>query len=148
MVEGDQHLTVIMARRFLEHLGYSRDLDIGELEITLEEDGRLDAFLTAYSELYADKNWDVEKNRPAFAMNQASRVMNVLDPEENPEVDSWKQGARGRADVSPGSLAERCKALMERRGDGRTQGCAIDEGGQFVAMVEVRRASSRHPGGP
>ena len=132
-VMGDQTLTEIMYRSFLEHLGYSRDLDIGELEITLEEDGRLDAFLTAYSELYADKNWDVEKNRPAFAMNQASRVMNVLDPEENPEVDSWKQGATGRADISPGSLAERCKDLMERRGDGRTLVFVVDEVGQFVA---------------
>ena len=130
---GNQTLTEIMYRAFLEHMGYSRDFDIAELEITLEQDGRLNDFVTLYGELYPDKNWNIEKNRPAFAMNQASRTMNALDPGENPEVDSWKQGAKGRADITPGSLAARCKTLMERRGEGQTLVFVVDEVGQFVA---------------
>jgi hypothetical protein len=132
-VVGNQTLTEIMYRSFLEHLGYSRDLDIAELEISLEQDGRLDEFLTAYGETYPDKDWDVQKNRPAFALGEASRVMNVLDPSTYPEVDSWKAGARQRADVSPGHLADRCKELMERRRDGQTLVFVVDEVGQFVA---------------
>lgn len=132
-VMGNQTLTEILYQSFLEHLGYSRDLDIAELEITLEADGRLDAFLAEYRKLYPDKDWAVEKNRPAFAVNQASRVMHALDPAENTQVDSWKQGAKGRADVSAGLLAERCKLLMERRRPGQTLVFVVDEVGQFVA---------------
>jgi len=132
-VMGNQTLTDIMYRSFLEHLGYSRDLDIAELEIGLEEDGRLDAFHEGHGRTFPEKDWDIEKNRPAFALGQASRVMHVLDPDTYPTVDSWKQGAGRRADISAGLLAERCKTLMERRGDGRTLVFVVDEVGQFVA---------------
>ena len=132
-VMGNQTLTEIMYRAFLEHLGYSRDLDIAELEISLEEDGRLDDFIEAYGMTYPEKKWDVQKNRPAFALGEASKIMKVLDPGTYPEVDSWKQGAGKRADISPGLLAERCKTLMERRGDGQTLVFVVDEVGQFVA---------------
>lgn len=132
-VMGNQTLTEIMYRSFLEHLGYSRDLDIAELEISLEEDGRLEEFYAAYERIYPDKEWDVQKDRPAFALGYASKVMHELDPATYPEVDSWKQGARERADISPGLLADRCKALMERRRDGQTLVFVVDEVGQFVA---------------
>ena len=132
-VMGNQTLTEIIYRSFLEHLGYSRDLDIAELEISLEEDERLDDFLRAYEQTYPDKDWDIQKNRPAFALGEASKVMHVLDPDTYPEVDSWKQGAGKRADISPGLLAERCKALMGRRADGKTLVFVVDEVGQFVA---------------
>lgn len=132
-VMGNQTLTEIIYRSFLEHLGYSRDLDIAELEISLEEDGRLDDFLRAYEETYPNKDWDIQKNRPAFALGEASKVIHVLDPDTYPEIDSWKQGAGQRADISAGLLAERCKALMERRGDGKTLVFVVDEVGQFVA---------------
>ncbi len=42
---GNQTITEIMYRLFLQHLGYARDLDLAELEITLEEHGRLDQFV-------------------------------------------------------------------------------------------------------
>lgn len=132
-VMGNQTLTEIIYRSFLEHLGYSRDLDIAELEISLEEDARLDDFLRAYEQTYPSKAWDIQKNRPAFALGEASKVMHVLDPHTYPGVDSWKQGAGKRADVSPGLLAERCKALMQRRADGKTLVFVVDEVGQFVA---------------
>lgn len=132
-VMGNQTLTEIIYRNFLEHLGYSRDLDIAELEISLEEDGRLEEFLQAYADTYPDKDWDIQKNRPAFALGEASKVMHVLEPDTYPEVDSWKQGASKRADISPGLLAERCKELMERRGEGKTLVFVVDEVGQFVA---------------
>lgn len=132
-VMGNQTLTEIIYRSFLEHLGYSRDLDIAELEIGLEEDGCLEEFLEAYRVTYPEKDWDVQKNRPAFALGEASRVMHVLEPGTYSEVGSWKQGAGKRADISPGLLAERCKALMARRAGGQTLVFVVDEVGQFVA---------------
>ncbi len=52
---GNQSLTEIMYRLFLQSLGYARDLDLSELEITLEEEGRLDAFKAQYREIFASE---------------------------------------------------------------------------------------------
>lgn len=132
-VRGNQTLTEIIYGSFLEHLGYARDLDIAELEIGLEEDALLSDFRKAYRDTYPEKTWHIQKYRPAFALGEASKVMHVLDPATYPEVDSWKQGAAKRADIAPGTLAERCKALMERRAEGKTLVFVVDEVGQFVA---------------
>ena len=39
---GNQSLTEIMYGLFLQSLGYAKDLDLSELEISLEENGRLE----------------------------------------------------------------------------------------------------------
>ena len=41
---GNQTLTEIMYRLFLQSLGYAKDLDLSELEIALEEKGELATF--------------------------------------------------------------------------------------------------------
>lgn len=128
----NQTLTEIMYRLFLQHLGYARDLDLSELEITLEAERRLDQFKQVYAALF-NKDWDSEKGKVAFAMQQASRVMHELDPQTFPMVDSWREAARNRADITPGLLAERCKELIARRRSGRSLVFVIDEVGQFVA---------------
>ena len=135
VMHGNQMLTEIMYRQLLEHLGYAADLDLAELEITLEGEGRLDEFKAAYKRLYPKKDWDRSKNLIAFAMNEASRVMHDLEPETYSSPDSWIRGARERADVSPNHLADRCKELTARRGENRNLVFVIDEVGQFVART-------------
>jgi hypothetical protein len=135
VMHGNQMLTEIMYRQLLEHLGYARDLDLAELEITLEGEGRLDEFRNVYKKLYPKKDWDQSKNLVAFAMNEASRVMHELEPETYSSPDSWVRGAKERADVSPNHLAERCKELTARRGENRNLVFVIDEVGQFVART-------------
>jgi len=130
---GSQTLTEIMYRLFLQSLGYARDLDLSELEITLEGDGRLEAFEARYRELYDGKDWNQEKGKIALAVQQASRVMHELDPETFTTVESWRESAMRRADVTPGLLAERCLELMARRRPGKTLVFVADEVGQFVA---------------
>lgn len=130
---GSQTITEIMYRLFLQRLGYAKDLDLSELEITLEAEARLEEFKRTYAKVYKGKKWDEEKGKVAFAMQQASRVMNELEPETYPTVDSWRESAKSRADITPGLLATRCKELMERRSPGRTLTFVIDEVGQFVA---------------
>ena len=129
---GNQTITEIMYRLFLQSLGYARDLDLSELEITLEEDGNLDAFKDKYQEIF-NKDWDVEKGKIAIAVQQASRIMHELDPSTYTQVDSWRESALKRADVTPGSLAERCIELMLRRYPNQNLVFVVDEVGQFVA---------------
>jgi len=135
VMHGNQMLTEIMYRQLLEHLGYASDLDLAELEITLEGEGRLLRFKEVYEKLYPKKNWDKSKNLIAFAMNEASRVMHELEPETYSSPDSWIRGAKERADVSPNHLAERCKELTARRSENRNLIFVVDEVGQFVART-------------
>lgn len=129
---GNQTLTEIMYRLFLQRLGYARDLDLAELEITLEAEGRLDLFKQTYTKLLG-KDWDREKGKAAFAIAQASAVMHQLEPKVYPAADSWAKAAHNRADITPGLLAERCKELMGRRRPGKSLVFVVDEVGQFVA---------------
>jgi hypothetical protein len=129
---GNQSITEIMYRLFLQRLGYARDLDLSELEITLEETGELVAFKAKYQEIFG-KNWDAGKGLIAIAVQQASRVMHELEPATYPTVDSWRESAMKRADITPGDLAKRGMELMLRRCPGKTLLFVVDEVGQFVA---------------
>jgi hypothetical protein len=129
---GNQSITEIMYRLFLKSLGYAGDLDLSELEITLEESGQLDAFKSKYQELF-EREWDNGKGLIAIAVQQASRVMHELDLATYPTADSWRESAMRRADVTPGGLAKRGMELMARRSPGKTLLFVVDEVGQFVA---------------
>ncbi len=129
---ANQSMTEIMHRCFVRYLGYSGHLDIAQLEIDLESNGLLDDFKIRYQTVFS-KEWDREKDKLAFALNQASRVMHELDPATYSMADSWVKGAQNKADVSPGVLADRCRDLMNRRRPGKTLVFVVDEVGQFVA---------------
>src|SRR5487761_1290225 len=77
---GNQTLTEIMYGLFLQSLGYAKDLDLSELEITLEERGELSRFEAEYQKLY-DKSWPEQKGKVAFALSEASRVLHALEPD-------------------------------------------------------------------
>ncbi len=129
---GNQMLTEIMYRELLERLGYARDLDLAELEITLEEEDRLDEFKQTYNGSF-EKDWDAEKGKVAFALGQASRVMHEMEPETFPAADSWVKAAKSRAELTANILAERSRKLMDRRFPDQSLVFVIDEVGQFVA---------------
>ena len=128
---GNQMLTEIMYRLFLESLGYAKDLDLAELEIGLEQDGKLAEFEETYRSLYK-KEWADAKGMLAFAIAQASKVLHAMDPGTFPGADSWAK-TRARADITAGLFAERVSKLMDRRMPGRSLMFVIDEVGQFVA---------------
>jgi hypothetical protein len=129
---GNQTLTEIMYGLFLQSLGYAKDLDLSELEITLEERGHLQRFEDEYRRLYK-KEWSAEKGKIAFALAEASRVLNSLDKETYPMADSWVKAVKNKADISPGKLADRANELMKRRKPGHNLLFVVDEVGQFVA---------------
>jgi hypothetical protein len=134
---GNQTLTEIMYGLFLQSLGYAKDLDLSELEIALESEGRLPHFESTYRERFG-KGWNADKGLLAFSLGRASEVMHLIEPKTYPAADSWVKGIKQRADISPGKLAERATELMKRRGtaaDGRVKTLmfVVDEVGQFVA---------------
>jgi hypothetical protein len=129
---GNQTLTEISYRLFLKSLGYAEDLDLAELEITLEQKGELDAFKEAYAAEF-EQAWDDNKDLISFSLGEASVVMHQLYPKRYTTEDSWIQAAQDRADITPGKLAERAAELMGRRRSGRNLVFVIDEVGQFVA---------------
>ena len=91
---GNQTLTEIMYRQLLGSLGYAANLDLSELEISLEEDGRLPEF----EEIYQRKNgvvWDADKGKVAFAMSRASAVMSELEPAELSPRGLLGEGCQG-----------------------------------------------------
>ena len=130
---GNQTLTEIMYGLFLQSLGYAKDLDLSELEIALEEGDRLEQFEQEYARLFDGKKWSDEKGKVAFALSEASRVLQSLDPGTYPLADSWVKAVKNKADISPGKLAERLCELMERRRPGQSLIFVVDEVGQFVA---------------
>lgn len=129
---ANQTLTEIMYKSFLKKLGYARDLDLAEHEMTLEEEGQLETFKQTYKELF-NKDWDREKDKVSRAFAQASRVMQAMNPDLYPASDSWVKSAQNRTDISPGELAQRAKKLMELHRPNHTLVFVIDEVGQFVA---------------
>lgn len=129
---GNQTITEIMYRLFLASLGYAKDLDLAELEIGLEADGRLDEFKHAFSQVVG-KDWDDRKNMVAFALSEASAAMHAIQPDIYSDKDSWAEAHSGKADITPGLLAQRIKELTERKKPGHTVVFVIDEVGQFVA---------------
>lgn len=129
---GNQTITEIMYRLFLASLGYAKDLDLAELEIGLEVDGRLQEFKAAFTEIVG-KEWDGRKNMVAFALSEASAAMHAIQPAIYSDKDSWADAHSGKADITPGLLARRIKELTERNKPGHTVLFVIDEVGQFVA---------------
>ncbi len=133
-VNASDALTKIFYRKLLDHLGYSSSLEVAELEIELEEQGRMQAFLDAFAQLYPGEDWAVAKTRLLQAMPRASAVMHALEPQTYAEKDSWLKSARDESvPITPASLAERTIALMERRHPGKQLMFVVDEVGQYVA---------------
>lgn len=130
--QGNQTMTEIMHRCFVRALGYADSIDLTQLEVDLESEGLLEDFKKRYASLFK-KDWDKEKAKISFAINQASAVMHQLDKSTYPLADSWSKATHNKSDVTPRVLADRCKELMGRRRAGRNLIFVVDEVGQFVA---------------
>ncbi len=129
---GSEMLTEIMYRAFLRELGYSDDLELAELEISLEADKRLGEFMERFQVRYR-QDWDQRKRLgPALVLNEASAVMHEIDPSTYPQPDSWAKTPR-RIDITANRFAERVLELVHRRRPGRRIVFVVDEVGQYVS---------------
>ncbi|MDX2242101.1 MAG: hypothetical protein NW224_15555, partial [Leptolyngbyaceae cyanobacterium bins.302] len=128
----NERIAEVMYTVLLRELGYAEDYDIAELEIELEREGQLDAFVAQCRELY-DREWQIVR-KGAQKISRASAILHRLDPATYPTPDSWSQSLRDKsADITVGRFVERAFDLYSRRRPGKALVFIIDEVGQYVA---------------
>ncbi len=162
----------IMYTVLLRELDYAQDYDLAELEISLEGEGRLAAFVRLCAERYSGDVsgprqapvvprtlegvtpeeygvWQMVR-KSAESIQRASAVLNLLDPATHPAPDSWATSFRRAADISIRTLVDRTFELTARRQPGAAIIFIIDEVGQYVARsadkIENLRAVVEHFG--
>jgi hypothetical protein len=132
MLREGESLVLPVYRGLLKRLGYSSNELLAELEITLEAEGRLQAFETAVLEATDGRPW-AQVRDVALARNYASRALHLIDAANFPSADSWAKAA-ATPNIDHNWLASRALELLGRRGDGATRLVFIvDEVGQYVA---------------
>ncbi len=169
---SSEPIAEIMYTVLLRELGYAEDYLIADLEIDLEHDQRLGAFVRACAEMYRDQVQPVQQpftvpiTLPDVSvedyavwlrvrilsdkLQRASAILHRLDPATHPAPDSWARNLQGQGDVTIRTLVERTFELASRRRPGNTITFIIDEVGQYVARsvekIENLRAVVEHFG--
>lgn len=116
----------------LRELDYAEDFDVAELEIELEAEGKLDAFVTRCKEMH-DRDWRIVR-KGAQRLSRASAVLHAIDPATYPAPDSWAHTQRTHdAAMSVSKVVHRTFELFGRRRPGKALVMVIDEVGQHVA---------------
>jgi hypothetical protein len=132
MLREGESLVLPVYRGLLKRLGYSSNELLAELEITLEAEGRLQAFETAVLEATDGRPW-AQVRDVALSRNYASRALHLIDAANFPSADSWAKAAAAPS-IDHNWLANRALELLGRRGDGATRLVfVVDEVGQYVA---------------
>ncbi len=133
MRSSNEHVAEIMYRMLLEKLGFAKDYSIADLEIELEQEGKLQEFLKKYAAQYPQQSWE-KKRAGVSGINCASAIMNEMDPITYPTADSWANVANSRRPlITVNYFASRVFELMALRRKGRGLAFIIDEVGQYVA---------------
>jgi len=126
-----------MYRVLLRELGYAEDFDLAELEMTLEDDGKLNDFCARVERRYAEP-WAMRRKK-ALKMSEASAILHDMDSSTYPSPDSWAKGRAGKSvEATPNLIVERSYDLMRRRLPGQALVYIIDEVGQYIARSSDR----------
>lgn len=129
---GSERLAEIMYASLLRHLDYAEDFDIAELEIELEGEGRLDAFVACCQETL-NRDWRTVR-KGAQKIARASTVLHHLDPVTYPTAETWSHSLQGeQRSITIGTFVERTFDLWIRRRPGKALAFIMDEVGQYVA---------------
>ncbi|NJN66674.1 MAG: hypothetical protein HC884_08105 [Chloroflexaceae bacterium] len=131
---GSERLAEIMYTSLLRHLDYAEDFDIAELEIELEGEGRLDAFVACCEETL-NRDWRTVR-KGAQKIARASTLLHHLDPVTYPTAETWShslQGDQRSITITIGTFVERTFDLWARRRPGKALVFIMDEVGQYVA---------------
>ena len=127
-----ERLAEVMYTVLLRQLDYAEDFDVAELEIELEAEGQLDAFVTRCYEIHGIEWRTVRKG--AQKISRASAVLHRLDPATYPAADSWSGSLHGKsADITVSKFVQRAFDLSARRRPGKALAFIVDEVGQYVA---------------
>ncbi len=142
-------ISFYMYRALLRTLRYAEDLNIADLEQSLEADGRLQEFIARFEQRHkarfeqdperfrrqlASEQWRWRYRRKlAQKVNEASATLYELDPDTYESPDSWARTIRP-IEVTPALLVEKTFELAARRCNGNALSYIIDEVGGFVAQ--------------
>ncbi len=142
---GGLSISPFVYRVLLRELGYAEDVDLAELEISLEGDGKLDDFVDRYNKRFAGGDadspnaWTRRGRKSAEVWNRAGAILHEMDPRVYPSVESFARGlVQDRVDVTPRLLVDRTFELARRRRPGKAMAFIIDEVGQYVAYSQER----------
>jgi hypothetical protein len=142
---GTQSISSFFYRVLLRQLGYAEDFDLADLEISLENEGKLEEFIQRYDERYAalDRSgkgsWTQRGRTSTQVWNRAGVILHEMDSSTYPAVESFAQSlAQDRVQVTPGMLVKRTFDLASRRRPGHSIVFVVDEVGQYVAYNQER----------
>jgi hypothetical protein len=126
-----QRIAELIYTVLLRELDYAEDFDIAELEITLEEEGRLEQFIQLAEK--DGKAWR-QTRTGSHKINRASAILHELEPTTYSSPDSWAKSFRNQeATITVRKVVERTFELWGRRRPGKALAFIIDEVGQHVA---------------
>ena len=132
--EGES-MVLPVYRALLEQLGYSRNFILAELEYTLEGDGKLDEFESAFARIVG-LPWR-ERRFTALAKRDAVRALDAVYGAGH-DLPGWA-AALDAPDIDADWFAGRALELLERRGGGaRRLTFVVDEAGQYVSRSVQR----------
>ncbi|MBK8030403.1 MAG: BREX system P-loop protein BrxC [Chloroflexi bacterium] len=153
--QGSEPVHQLMYAKLLEDLDYAGDLDIAELEIELEGEGRLAEFVTTSARLFrgevgrprephpvpvtlggvSQSDYDVwvMMRKGAQAFQRIVAVLREVSPGLYEGTDSAAL-LRGRAQLNIDVLVDRTFELASRRAPGHAIAYIIDEVGSYVAL--------------
>ncbi len=127
-----ERIAEIMYTVLLRELDYAEDYDIAELEIELEEEGKLDRFIQLCQETYG-LDWRTVR-KGAQKISRASTILHLIDSRTYPTPESWSISLQNKnTDITVGKFVDRTFELCRRRRPGKGLVYIIDEVGQYVA---------------
>lgn len=154
--QGSELVHHLMYTKLLETLDYATALDIAELEIELEQEGRLAEFVETCAKLFrdqvpppkeyrrvpatlvgvteADYNVWVMVRKGAQALQRTAAILREISSEVYDSSDSAIGFLRGRAQLNIDVLVDRTFELSHRRAPGHAVAFIIDEVGSYVAL--------------
>jgi hypothetical protein len=135
---GDEKIAEVVYRSLLRKFDYALDFDVAELEIWLEEQGKLEEFIALCPQVNEGLDWR-RARKGALKINYASAILNAMDPRRFPEADSWAKSLPSRhVTITVQTVVERAFQFAARRGGGKALVFIIDEVGQYVARSAAK----------
>ncbi len=123
----------VLWRHVLTTLGYSKEPKVAELELRLDQDGRLDEFRSAHNREFKGRGrWDEIHSNAHMAVLRASKIVPKFLPEEYPTSEAF---ATLQYTIEPTveEMTARVWDLVRRKTGCQSVVFFVDEVGQYVA---------------
>lgn len=134
LVESTAHpITNVLYAKVLQRVGYSKVPKLADVEVRLDEAGRLDELRTAYREAFPAKGeWDDIHDDPLIGPARAAQLVPAFLPEDFPDPESFRR-QHYQERLSVDDLADRMIRLLRRKTGRENVVFLVDEVGQYVA---------------